>query len=56
MKKMYLTPAMQEYDALVASIVAESLPIGKTTVSGDDALIKDNPWEIWGDEEIDADE
>lgn len=43
---------MQEYDALVASIVAESLPIGNKTVDGGDALTKSNEWDIWDDADI----
>lgn len=43
-----MKPAMQAYEAQVADILAESLIISDTTVSGDDALVKDNAWDnIW---------
>ena len=43
---------MQAYEAQVADILAESLIISDKTVSGDDALVRDNPWDmIWTNEE-----
>ena len=51
MKKIYVQPAMRAEEAQVVSILATSLSIGKTTVSGEEALVKENDWNIWGDEE-----
>jgi hypothetical protein len=31
-------------------MLAESLPISDDTVSGGDALTKENSWDIWGDQ------
>jgi len=35
---------------LSTEMLAASLPIGKGTVSGGDALGKENDWDIWGDD------
>jgi len=52
MKKIYFVPAMQVEEAQAAQMLAESLRINETTVSGDQALTKeDADWNIWGDEE-----
>ena len=53
MKKMYMKPAMQAYEALVAAILAESLAINNSvTVDGSNALTKTNEWaDIWTNEE-----
>ena len=53
MKKVYMAPVMEEVEAQVVSILAESLIINQeTTVNGADALIKENAWaNIWGDDE-----
>ena len=37
-------------------MLAASLPIGKGTVSGGDALGKENNWDIFGSEEDEAEE
>jgi len=52
MKKTYLNPAMQVEEAQATQMLAESLTINsKTTVNGADALVKENSWDIWDDEE-----
>ena len=52
MKKNYFVPAMQVEEAQAAQMLAESLRINEATVSGDQALTKeDDDWNIWGDEE-----
>lgn len=52
MKKIYFVPAMQVEEAQAAQMLAESLRISDTTVSGDQALTKeDDNWNIWDDEE-----
>ena len=43
---------MKIEEAQAAQMLAESLVISDTTVSGSDALTKeDNAWEVWDDEE-----
>jgi len=51
MKKTYLNPAMQVEEAQATQMLAESLTISNTTVDGSDALVKENSWDIWDDEE-----
>ncbi len=51
MKKMYLSPAMEVAFVQATEILAASLPIGKGTVSGGDALGKENNWDIFGGED-----
>jgi hypothetical protein len=52
MKKTYLIPALKVEEAEVVNMLAESLIIDNdTTVSGDDALTKEDSWEIWSDDE-----
>ena len=50
MKKIYLTPHTEVAFVEVTSMLAESLPISDDTVSGGDALTKENSWDIWGDQ------
>lgn len=49
MKKTYIIPAMTVEGALAEQMLAASLNIYNSTVSGDDALVKDNPWDIFGE-------
>ena len=52
MKKMYLIPALKVEEAEVVSMLAESLIIDNdTTVDGEDALTKEDSWEIWSEDE-----
>jgi hypothetical protein len=51
MKKIYLIPALQVEEAQAAQMLAESLPINDETVSGDEALTKeDDSWDAWDEE------
>lgn len=51
MKKTYIIPASQVAEAQAAQMLAESLTISETTVSGDQALTKeDAAWDIWNEE------
>ena len=56
MKKMYLSPAMEVAFVQATEILAASLPIGKGTVSGGDALGKENNWDIFGSDEEEVEE
>jgi hypothetical protein len=48
----YIKPALKVEEAEVVNMLAESLIIDNdTTVSGDDALTKEDSWEIWSDDE-----
>ncbi|MBO4839701.1 MAG: hypothetical protein J5524_01215 [Bacteroidaceae bacterium] len=48
----YIKPAFKEESAQVVNMLAESLAInGDTTVNGDDALTKENDWNIWSDDD-----
>ena len=48
MNKKYIVPAMQVEEAQAAHMLAESLAINSgTTVSGNDALTKEEAWDIW---------
>ena len=52
MKKFYTCPSIAFNEAQTAQILAESLNINDDTVSGDQALTKeDNSWDIWSNEE-----
>ncbi len=42
---------MQVEEAQATQMLAESLIISDTTVDGADALVKENSWDIWDDEE-----
>ena len=51
MKKIYLIPVLKVEEAMAAQMLAESLAINKgTTVDGDDALAKEDTWDVWTDE------
>ena len=51
MKKIYLIPALQVEEAQAAQMLAESLPINDETVSGEEALTKeDDSWDAWDEE------
>ena len=52
MKKIYLIPALQVEEAQAATqMLAESLPINDETVSGNEALTKeDDSWDAWDEE------
>ncbi len=51
MKKIYLIPALQVEEAQAAQMLAESLPINDETVSGEEALTKeDDSWDGWDEE------
>jgi len=54
MKKHYVLPCMEVASGQACEMLAASLPIGKGTVDGGDALVKENDWDIFGDEETDA--
>lgn len=49
MKKIYLTPQTEVAFVEVQQMLAESLPISDETVNGDDALTKENSWDIWSE-------
>ena len=50
--KTYLIPALKVEEAQAAQMLAESLGInGGTKVSGNDALTKEDVWDILDDEE-----
>ena len=49
---MYIKPALCVESAQAAQMLAVSLGInGDTKVSGDDALTKEEEWELWSDDE-----
>jgi len=49
--KKYLIPALKVEEAQAAQMLAESLAIkSDTTVDGDQALTKEDAWNIWADE------
>ena len=56
MKKTYVSPAMSVVSVSSVSMLAASLPIGKGTVSGGDALGKENNWDIFGSDEDEVEE
>ncbi len=51
MKKTYIQPQTEVSFVEAHQMLAESLPISDDTVSGSDALTKENQWDIWGDGE-----
>ena len=51
MTMKYVKPTLQEEEAQVAQMLAESLAINSnTTVDGGDALTKESAWDIWNEE------
>ena len=52
--KTYIKPKMETGNVSECEMLAASLPIGEGTVNGGDALGKENKWDIFGDEEPDA--
>lgn len=54
MKKTYVSPCVEAASAEACEMLAASLPIGEGTVDGGDALVKKNDWDIFGDEDADA--
>ena len=52
--KAYIKPSMETGDVSMTEMLAASLPIGEGTVNGGDALVKKNEWDIFGDEDADA--
>ena len=51
---MYIKPMIEVADAQATQMLAASLPIGEGTVNGGDALTKKNDWDIFADDEDDA--
>ena len=49
--KAYIKPCMVAEDASMTVMLAASLPIGEGTVDGDDALVKNDGWDIFANEE-----
>ena len=54
MKKFYVTPQLEAASSQATEMLAASLPIGEGTVDGGDALVKKNEWDIFGNEDADA--
>ena len=54
MKNSYVSPRMEVASSEATEMLAASLPIGEGTVNGGDALTKKNDWDVFGDEEPDA--
>ena len=52
----YIKPTMSVIRVSSVSMLAASLPIGKGTVSGGDALGKENNWDIFGSDEDEVEE
>ncbi len=50
MKKYYIQPHTEVASTVVQNMLAESLIISDDIVNGGDAMIKENCWDIWGDE------
>ena len=47
----YIKPSIKVEEAQAAQMLAESLAINTgTTVDGDQALTKEDAWDIWADE------
>ena len=57
MKKTYFSPVTEVTFVQATQMLAASLPIGKGTVDGGNALSKGNGWDVFGeDDEDDAEE
>ena len=56
MKKTYFSPVVSVVATRGTEIIAARLPIGKGTVSGGDALGKENNWDIFGSDEDEVEE
>ena len=52
----YIKPLLSVVSVSSVSMLAASLPIGKGTVSGGDALGKENNWDIFGSDEDEVEE
>ena len=52
----YTKPTIEVVRISGAEMLAASLPIGKGTVSGGDALGKENNWDIFGSDEDEVEE
>ena len=52
--KTYIKPRMEMGKVSECEMLAASLPIGEGTVDGGDALVKKNDWDIFGDEDAEA--
>ena len=51
MKKLYVLPQLEVASGEATEMLAASLPIGEGTVDGSDALVKENDWDIFCDED-----
>ncbi len=51
MKKMYVSPRLEAASGGATEMLAAGLPIGEGTVDGSDALVKENDWDIFCDED-----
>ena len=46
----YIAPTVEINEAQAAQMLAESLNVSDKTVSGDQALVKEDSWNIWEEE------
>ena len=51
MKKTYIMPRVEVASGEATEMLAASLPIGEGTVDGGDALVKENDWDIFSNED-----
>jgi len=54
MKKFYVSPQLEAASSEATEMLAASLPIGEGIVDGGDALVKKNEWDIFVNEDADA--